>query len=79
MSRCLSKVALQTGDETDIKRAIDQGIPPVVFVHTSQLTTDWEEDAQHAVVIVGYDEVNFYVNDPAFPDAPKLVPIDEFM
>jgi ABC-type bacteriocin/lantibiotic exporter with double-glycine peptidase domain len=73
------KVALQAGDENDIKQAIDQGTPPVVFVRTSQLTTYWQEDAQHAVVVIGYDERHFYVNDPAFPDAPKLVPIDEFV
>jgi uncharacterized protein YvpB len=73
------KVALQPGDENDIKRVIDQGNPPVVFVRTNQLTTYWQEDAQHAVVVAGYDDLHFYVNDPAFPDAPKPVPIDEFM
>ena len=41
--------------------------------------TYWKEDAQHALVVVGYDETNFYLNDPAFADAPKTVSIDEVM
>lgn len=72
-------VSLQVGDEAALKAAIDQGIPPVIFVHTGQLTTYWQENVQHALVVVGYDDEHFYLNDPAFPDAPKEVAIDELM
>lgn len=69
-------VALQEGDEFALQRAIDQNIPPVIFVRTNQLDY-WKEDVQHAIVVVGYDEAHFLLNDPAFPDAPKRVLTDE--
>jgi len=33
----------------------------------------------HDVVVVGFDENVVLVNDPAFPDAPKEVPQEEFL
>jgi len=53
--------------------------PLIVAVLTSELQTYWTERAFHAVVIVGIDEENVMVNDPAFDDAPKIVPINEFL
>jgi ABC-type bacteriocin/lantibiotic exporter with double-glycine peptidase domain len=72
-------VTLQAGTEDALKLAIEQGTPPIVFVLTGELTSYWQENVRHAVVITGYDDANFYLNDPAFPHAPKLVPIDELM
>lgn len=72
-------VSLQVGDEDDLKAVIDQGIPPVIFVHTGQLTTYWQENVQHALVVVGYDDEHFYLNDPAFLNAPQMVTVDEVM
>ena len=73
------QVTLQSGDEHKIIQAINNGLPPVVFVATGELTSYWQENVQHAVVIVGYDDTHFYLNDPAFADAPKRVAIDELM
>ncbi|MFN8488320.1 MAG: peptidase C39 family protein [Caldilineaceae bacterium] len=73
------KVSIQTGDEHKLKEAIDQGVPPILFVRTSQLTTYWQTDVRHALLVIGYDDTYLYLNDPAFPDAPKQVPLDEVM
>jgi ABC-type bacteriocin/lantibiotic exporter with double-glycine peptidase domain len=73
------QITLQAGDEDGLKQAIDQGLPSILFVRTNQLTTYWQADVRHALLVVGYDETHFYLNDPAFSDAPKRVPVDEVM
>ncbi len=62
-----------------IRRLIDERIPPILFVRTSELLSYWAEDTQHALLVVGYDDTHFFLNDPAFPDAPKRVLVDELM
>lgn len=73
------KVILQTGDENNLREAVDNGSPPMIFVATGELTSYWQEDVQHALVVIGYDDTHFYLNDPVFADAPKRVLIDELM
>jgi hypothetical protein len=51
---------------------IDQGTPVGILVATEELPY-WSMDTSHAVVIVGYSDVGFYLHDPAFADAPKVV------
>lgn len=68
----------QAGSLADLQRAVDENTPPIVFIHTGQLAY-WSEDAQHAVVVVGYGSSSLLLNDPAFPDAPKQVPAEELM
>lgn len=46
---------------------------------TKELTTYWDVNVRHALLVVGYDDTHFYLNDPAFADAPKRVMIDELM
>jgi ABC-type bacteriocin/lantibiotic exporter with double-glycine peptidase domain len=72
------QVVLEFGDETSLRTAIDQNIPPIAFVRTNQFSY-WSTDVQHAVVVIGYDEANFFVNDPAFAQAPQQIEINEFM
>jgi ABC-type bacteriocin/lantibiotic exporter with double-glycine peptidase domain len=73
------KVAIyKNGTLEDLIQAIDQHIPPIVFVRTGQLAY-WQEDTQHALVVRGYDGPRLLLNDPAFPDAPKTVLADELM
>lgn len=62
------------GDQSTLIEAIDQQIPPVVFLRT-QFLPYWQADTQHAIVVVGYDNANFFVNDPAFNQAPLVVPV----
>lgn len=79
LSRYGVQVNLHRGDEHQLVQAINRDQPPIVFVATGELTSYWHESVQHAVVVIGYDENHFYLNDPAFDDAPKRVLIDEFI
>jgi ABC-type bacteriocin/lantibiotic exporter with double-glycine peptidase domain len=60
------------GTLPDLFQAIDTGHPVAVFVWTGDLPY-WIIETWHAVVIVGYDEQDFYLNDPAFDNAPQIV------
>lgn len=51
--------------------------PCIVSVQTAELP-HWEEQTDHAVVVVGMDSQYIYVNDPAFEIAPILVPLGDF-
>ena len=68
----------RNGTLDDLTQAINQNIPPIVFIRTGQLSY-WQEDTQHALVVRGYDGPHLLVNDPAFPDAPQTVLADELM
>ncbi len=69
----------RNGTLEQLIQAIEQDIPPIVFIRTSQLSY-WQEDTQHAVLVSGYDgSSHLLINDPAFPDAPKTVQTDELM
>lgn len=67
----------QKGTAEDLKRALDQNVPPIVFVRTGQLPY-WTVDTQHALLVAGYDEEVFLLNDPAFAE-PREIPILELM
>ena len=73
------RVHLQVGQEVQLKQAIDQQLPPITFIRTGELTTYWNADLQHAVLLVGYDDTQVYLNDPAFADATQRAPWGEFM
>lgn len=67
----------QKGTAEDLNQAIDQNIPPIVFVHTGQLPY-WTINTQHALLVIGYNEEIFLLNDPAFFQ-PQRVPVLELM
>jgi ABC-type bacteriocin/lantibiotic exporter with double-glycine peptidase domain len=46
--------------------------PCIAFVKTGELPY-WDDDTDHAVVVVGLDDNNVFINDPEFPDAPMQV------
>jgi predicted double-glycine peptidase len=54
-----------------------QGQPVIVFVRTSELPY-WDYGTDHALVVVGCDDDNIYVNDPNFAEAPISVPRGDF-
>jgi uncharacterized protein YvpB len=38
----------------------------------------WDYGTDHALVVVGFDEQNIYVNDPAFDNHPIPISVIEF-
>ena len=70
-------VQILQGEIETLREHVKQGIAPMVFVDTQELSY-WNEGTNHAVVMVGIDENSVYINDPSFPDAPQVVSIDEF-
>lgn len=58
--------------------SLQRGIPCILFLRTGELSY-WEIDTAHAVVIIGIDAQEVYLNDPVFEDAPKVIPVDELM
>jgi len=65
-------------DERPLTEALAAGLPPVALLLTQNLPY-WERETAHAVVVVGVDTHTVYLNDPAFPEAPKSVPRDDFL
>ncbi len=53
------------------------GQPVIAFVDTTELAY-WSTATNHAVVIIGLDESDVLVNDPALETAPQRIPHDEF-
>jgi len=72
------QVTIQRGDQDDLLKAIDSGVPPILFVRTGQLAY-WNIDTQRALLVSGYEGPDVLLNDPAFSDAPQRVNIDELM
>lgn len=66
------QVTYRSFSETELKTYLLQGIPVIVRVWTGMLTY-WTEETFHVVVVVGYDEAQVYLNDPAFTAAPQIV------
>lgn len=66
------RIDYRQGVLEDLFAAIDTGYPPAVFLETSELPY-WQAPSRHAVVVVGYDDESFYVNDPFFEQAPQTV------
>lgn len=50
-----------------------QKIPVIVFVRTGDLPY-WQTDTAHAVVVVGIDKHQVYVNDPCVARGPQPIP-----
>ncbi|MCX6045817.1 MAG: cysteine peptidase family C39 domain-containing protein [Chloroflexi bacterium] len=57
---------------------LETGLPIIVSVNT-ELLSYWNNQATiHALVVIGMDEEQIYVNDPAAEAAPKAIPRAEF-
>ena len=61
-----------------LRAYLQDGLPCIVFLDTGELS-NWEFSAYHAVVVVGLAEDTAYLNDPACEEAPRAVPLDEFL
>lgn len=62
-----------------LREHLESGLPSVAFVETGQLLSYWDERTNHAVVVVGMEENQIYLNDPEFESAPQSISIDEFL
>ena len=70
-------VLIERGEIETLRLHLERGLPPIAFVATGQLSY-WDEATGHAVVVAGLEGETIYLNDPAFANAPKAVPVDEF-
>jgi ABC-type bacteriocin/lantibiotic exporter with double-glycine peptidase domain len=69
---------IDEGSIEQLQNYLAQGLPVIAAVDTGQLTSYWQEQTDHAVVVVGLVEDRVYLNDPEFETAPQLVSRDEF-
>ncbi len=70
-------VIYEQGSPEILAAQLAAGHPCITPVRTSELSY-WPEDTHHAVVVVGIDAKQIYVNDPAFAVAPIAIPRSEF-
>lgn len=66
------------GDWGMVEANIQAGSPVIAAVDTAQLQSYWQDKTSHALVIVGLDEANVYVNDPELTEGPKMISRAEF-
>lgn len=64
-------------DVAGLEAMVQHSHPVIVFVRTGELPY-WPHDSAHALLVVGYDAFNIYVNDPYFAEAPIAVPRGDF-
>lgn len=73
-----AQVKIEHGSMERLRANLSHGTPVIVAVATGELRSYWSEATSHAIVVIGVDEELVYVNDPAFPVAPQLIPAAEF-
>ncbi len=52
---------------------------PILVAVTADEPQSWPYVGEHAVVVIGFDESNIYVNDPAHPETGLAVDINTFL
>jgi ABC-type bacteriocin/lantibiotic exporter with double-glycine peptidase domain len=74
--RYLSSLGLNTGidvrDMTSLRELIQLDTPVIALVDTGELPY-WSQKTNHVVVVVGFNEEQIFVNDPAFANHPVAV------
>jgi ABC-type bacteriocin/lantibiotic exporter with double-glycine peptidase domain len=72
------QVIYRSASLSELQQWIGQGQPVIAFVYTRFLDY-WTAVTPHAVVIIGIDNENVYLNDPAFEIAPQTCSINGFL
>jgi predicted double-glycine peptidase len=72
----LSIIIAEGGLET-LQTQLDTGLPVIVAVTTAELPY-WDEVTDHAVVVIGMDEQQVYINDPDMDSSPQVVSLADF-
>ena len=70
-------VHYQRGSIAQLRSHLTVGQPCIVFVQTKDLPYR-DDDTAHAIVLVGMDDDNCYVNDPEFIESPLPVSLGDF-
>lgn len=73
-----AKVLIARGEIDTLRSCIERDLPAIAFVDTAELSY-WNAASYHAVVVIGIEGDQIFVNDPAFADVPKKIAVDEFM
>ncbi len=71
------EVTYTSGEFSDLQTAINQRIPPIVFVNTGELPY-WSEATAHAVVLLGIEQDTVTLNDPAKSQSPIQTTLGDF-
>jgi ABC-type bacteriocin/lantibiotic exporter with double-glycine peptidase domain len=66
-----------SGHLPDLSTALEQGIPPIVLVQTSELPY-WQQATAHAVVLLGLDNQTVLLHDPAIDQGETEVSLGDF-
>ncbi len=64
-------------DMAGLRTMLQQGHPVIVFVRTGELPY-WTYSTDHALLVVGCDENQLFVNDPNHAKASMAVPRGDF-
>lgn len=65
-------------DERVLRQALSANVPLIALLLTQHLPY-WTQETAHAVVVVGLDEENIVLNDPAFPEQAQTIALNAFM
>lgn len=79
-------VTYRSGNLADLTAALDQGVPPILLVHTSQLPY-WNQATAHAIVLLGIEPApsvaegndQVVLNDPGASQAPVRASLSDLM
>lgn len=64
-------------DMTLLREIVQTGYPLIALVRTGELFY-WSQQTDHVVVVIGFEDEEIFVNDPAFAHSPIRVPALEF-
>ncbi len=73
------QVRVEASSLDSLRQSLRDGIPPIAIVNTAPLRSYWQRACVHALVVIGIEEQIVFVNDPFFDDAPKRIPVTEFL
>lgn len=77
LTSSLIDVAYREANIPLLAEIVQHGLPVIVFVDTGELPY-WSYATSHAVVVVGVQAEQIFVNDPAFSESPIQVPAGDF-
>ena len=71
------RVIYEQGTIEELCSYLSGGVPCIAFVQTRELPYR-NDDASHAVVLVGFDDQYIYVDDPEYDNSPLRVLMGDF-